>query len=329
MVNELRRRPQVVAVLLLLVTAMVWGSTFVVVKNAVDHVSVMDFLAWRFLLGGALLAVLRPRALARLGWRGAGQGAVLGLVLAAGYILQTYGLRYTPAAVSGFLTGLQVVFTPVVAWLLLRHRPGVRTWAAALVAMSGLAVLSLRAVAFGTGEVLTVASAAMFALQLVVLGRWASVEDAYGLATVQLLTVGTVSIVGAAPGGLTVPSTASLWAAVVLTAVGATAFAFVVQSWAQSHVSATTAAVVYTTEPLFAALFAWVAGERLGWAMLVGGALVVGAMFVLGVGSARTVAAPDPYPGMTGSESELRGASRRSSSTASVGARGEELTPGV
>lgn len=285
-----------VAVLLLLVTSMVWGTTFVVVKAAIADTPVLDFLAWRFLLAGVLLAVLRPRALVGLGWRGVGQGLVLGGVLATGYVLQTYGLRYTPAAVSGFVTGLQVVFTPLVGWLLLRHRPGTRTWAAALVAMGGLAVLSLRSVSFGTGEGLTVASAAMFGLQMVVLGRWASVKDAYALATVQLLTVGVVSLVGAAPHGLVLPPSLGVWAAVVLTAVGATAFAFVVQSWAQSHVSATATSVVYTTEPLFAALFAWIAGEQLGWAVVLGGALMVGAMFVLGAGSARDVAGSEPDP---------------------------------
>lgn len=301
MVNELRRRPRMVAVGLLLVTSMAWGTTFVVVKAAIGQTPVLDFLAWRFLLAGVLLAVVRPRALVRLGKRGVGQGLVLGAVLAAGYVLQTYGLRSTPAAVSGFLTGLQVVFTPLVGWLLLRHRPGARTWGATLVALSGLALLSLRAVAFGTGEALTVGSAVMFALQMVVLGRWASVEDAYGLAAVQLLTVGGICLVGAAPGGLVLPSSIGVWAAVALTAVGATAFAFVVQSWAQSHVSAMAAAVVYTTEPLFAALFAWMAGEQLGWPMVVGGGLVVAAMFVLGVGSARAAVAPAPGGEVDGS----------------------------
>lgn len=294
MVEELRKRPTTVALVLLLVTAMVWGSTFVVVKTAVTHIPVLDFLTWRFLLGGALLAVVRPRALLRLGRRGLGQGALLGAMLAAGYILQTYGLQETPAAVSGFLTGLQVVCTPLVGWALLRHRPGRRTWLATFVAMSGLALLSLRAVSFGTGELLTVASAALFALQMVVLGRWASVEDAYGLATVQLLTVGLISLVGAAPAGVVLPASAGVWGAVALTAVAATAFAFVVQSWAQSHVSATSASVVYTTEPLFAALFAWVAGEPLGWAVLAGGALVVAAMVVLGVGGGGEIAVSAP-----------------------------------
>ncbi len=296
MVSELRRRPKAVAVALLVVTSMVWGSTFVVVKTAVAHFPVLDFLAWRFLMAGVLLAVIRPRALLRLGWRKIAQGAVLGAALAAGYVLQTYGLRYTPAAVSGFLTGLQVVFTPVVGWMLLRHRPGARTWGASLLAVAGLAVLSLRSATFGAGEVLTVASAAMFAVQLVILGRWASARDAYGLATVQLLTVGAISLIGAAPSGLVLPSSAGLWAAVGLTALGATAFAFVVQSWAQSHVAATVAAVVYTTEPLFAALFAWIAGEQLGWGVLAGGALVVLAVFMLGLGSGPEPALPEPVP---------------------------------
>ena len=294
MVNELRRRPRAVAVALLVVTAMVWGTTFVVVKSAVAHMPVLDFLAWRFLLAGVLLAGLRPRALVRLGWRGVRQGLVLGAVLAAGYMLQTYGLRSTPAAVSGFLTGLQVVFVPLVGWLMLRHRPSARTWGSAAVAVSGLALLSVRGASFGAGETLTVVSAAVFAVQIVLLGRWASVEDAYGLATVQLLTVGAASLVGAAPGGVALPSSLGVWAAVALTAVGATAFAFVVQSWAQSHVSATSTAVVYTTEPLFAAFFAWMAGEQMGWAVLVGGALVIAAMFVLGAGSTGAVALPDP-----------------------------------
>lgn len=287
MVNELRRRPRVAAVGLLVVTSMAWGSTFVVMKHAIAQAPVTEFLSWRFMLAGAILVALRPRALVRLGWRGALQGVVLGLVLAAGYLLQTYGLQTTPAAVSGFLTGLQVVFTPLIAWTLLRHRPGTRTWLAIAVATLGLALITLRGISFGAGEVLTVASAAAFAFQMVMLGRWATAKDAYGLATVQLVTVGVVSTIGAAPSGLSLPSSAGMWGAVVLTAVAATAFAFVAQSWAQSHLSATATAVVFTTEPVFAALFAALAGEHMGWAVVGGGGLVVVAMLVLGIASGR------------------------------------------
>ena len=285
MVNELRGRPRLLAGLLLVIVTAAWGSTFVVVKQALDHASVLDFLSWRFVLAGLLLVAVRPRALARLGWHGWAQGAVLGATVAAGYLLQTYGLRYTPAAISGFLTGLQVVWTPLLGWLILRHRPGSRAWAATLLATAGLAVISLRAFAFGLGEVLTLACAVVFALQIVMLGRWASAEDAYGLATVELLTVGVIAWTAAAPSGIGLPRSGAMWGAVVLTAVAATAFAFVVQSWAQSHLSATATAVVFATEPVFAALFAWVAGERLGWAVAAGGALVVGAMLVMGLGT--------------------------------------------
>ncbi len=289
MANALRRRPRVVAVLLLLMASAIWGSTFVVVKQAISQTSVLDFLAWRFILAGLLLAAVRPRALVRLGRRSWRHGVLLGVVLALGYMAQTFGLRSTPAAVSGFLIGLQVVFTPVIGWMLLSHRPHGRTWAAVLVATTGLALMTLRGASFGVGEGLTIVSSAVFALQIVGLEQWASVENAYGLATVQLLTIGALSLVAGAPGGIGLPPTPSIWAAVVLTAVAATAFAFVVQSWAQSHLSATSAAVVFATEPVFAGLFAWVSGEHMSWALLVGGALVVLAMLVMGGGSRRAL----------------------------------------
>ena len=289
MVKALRQRPRVVAVFLLVLTAAIWGSTFVVVKDAISQTSVLEFLAWRFMLAGLLLVALRPRALSRLGRRGWGHGVLLGVALALGYMAQTFGLRTTPAAVSGFLIGLQVVFTPVIGWVLLRRRPHTRTWTAVLVATTGLALMTLRGASFGIGEGLTIVSSAVFALQIVGLEQWASAEDAYGLATVQLLTIGALSLVAGAPGGIGLPPTRSIWAAVVLTAVAATAFAFVVQSWAQSHLSATSAAVVFATEPVFAGLFAWMSGEHLSWALLAGGALVVLAMLVMGSGRMHPV----------------------------------------
>ena len=188
---------------------------------------------------------------------------------------------------SGFLTGLQVVFTPVLGWVLLRGRPSGWTWVAVLAAITGLAVMTFRGVPLGIGEELTVVSAALFALQIVGLEWRATVKDAYGLATVQLLTVGAVSLAAAAPSGVRVPSTTDLWGAVLLTAVAATAFAFVVQTWAQSHLSATSASVVFTTEPVFAALFAWAAGEHMGRPVIAGGGLVVLAMVLMGVKGRR------------------------------------------
>ena len=280
MVNKLRGDPKALAFVLLLAATAAWGATFVVVKGATAHNSVLGFLAWRFLVAGGLLALFRPRSLQRLGRRGWSRGIILGLALAGGYVTQTLGLRYTSAAVSGFLTGLQVVFTPLLAWLLLRHRPGARAWVATLLAVGGLAVMSLHGLTFGLGQLLTVAAALLFAGQIVGLGFWSSAQDAYGLATVQLLTVAACCWTATLPHGPRAPARLSDWGAIVVTAVVATAIAFVVQSWAQSQLSTTRTAVVLTMEPVFAALVAWSVGEKLGWSVVAGGSLVVVAMLV-------------------------------------------------
>ena len=269
------------AALALLAVTVAWGSTFVVVQDALAHISVMNFLGWRFLVAGAVLAVLRPRKLAELGARGWGRGAVLGLALAGGYVAQTYGLLYTSAAVSGFLTGLQVVFTPLLAWGLLGQRPGYRASGATAMAAVGLAVMSLRHFSLGTGELLTLLAAALFALQIVGLSHWATRREAYGLATVQLLVVAACSMGVSAGQGLQVPTGAQVWSAVLVTALLATAVAFVVQTWAQAQLSPTRTAVVLTMEPVFAAATSWAVGQSISWAVLVGGSLVVTAMLVV------------------------------------------------
>jgi drug/metabolite transporter (DMT)-like permease len=280
-VERIRREPKAFAVGLLVLVTAAWGSTFVVVKEAVSHVPVASFLAFRFLLASAVLVVLRPRALLRLTRREWTEGALLGLALAAGYLLQTEGLRSTPPAVSGFITGLQVVLTPVFTWLLLRNRVRPLTWGAVVLATVGLGLMSLHGAAVSSGELLTLAGAACFALQIVGLGRWSSGGAVYGVATVQLLPVGLVSLAAALPRGVVVPRGTGEWSAVLVTALAATAFAFVVQTWAQSLISPTRAAVVFTMEPFFAAVVAVAAGEHLGWPLLAGGVLVVAAMLLV------------------------------------------------
>lgn len=204
----------------------VWGSTFVVVKDAVGRMPVTDFLTWRFGIAAAAMLVLRPRTVAALGPAGRRAGLVLGVALGAGYLLQTLGLQTTSAAVSGFVTGMFVVLTPLGAALLLHTRPGRPALAAVALATAGLALLSLHGLAVGGGELLTLGCAAAFALHIVGLGRWAATFDAFGLAVVQLLTTTALCAAVALPGGLVVPPDAGVWAALVLTALAATALAF-------------------------------------------------------------------------------------------------------
>ncbi len=269
---------------LLAITA-VWGSTFVVVKDAIDQMPVTDFLAWRFALAALVMLVLRPRSVVRLGRVGQRAGAIAGVALGAGYLLQTLGLQTTPAAVSGFITGMFVVFTPLSAAVLLGLRPSPLAWGAVGLATVGLGLLSLRGLSVGTGELLTLGCAVAFALHIVGLSRWSPAHDAYGLAVVQLLTVAVMCAAVALPGGIVVPPNAQVWGAVALTAVVATAVAFVVQTWAQAHLTPTRAAVIMTMEPVFGAAFAvLVAGEVLRGRAWLGAGLVLIAMLLTELG---------------------------------------------
>ncbi len=278
-------RPDLAPTAALIAVAAIWGSTFVVVKDAVEKMPVTDFLTWRFGLASLAMLLLRPRSVARLGAPGRRAGGLIGLALGTGYLLQTLGLQHTSAAVSGFITGLYVALTPIGAVLLLGKPPGRTAWLAVAVATVGLGLLSLHGFSIGSGELLTLGCAVAFTFHIVGLGRWASDFDAYGLAVVQLLTTTLLCAVVAVPGGLQIPPDVSVWGALALTSLAATALAFVVQTWAQAHLAPTRAAVIMTLEPVFSGLFAVaLAGEVLGPKKLLGAALVLAAMLLTELG---------------------------------------------
>jgi drug/metabolite transporter (DMT)-like permease len=274
----------VATVLLVGVTA-VWGSTFVVVKDAVERMPVMDFLAWRFAIAAIVMVAARPTAVRSLDRRGWMAGLLLGLALGGGYVAQTYGLQHTPASISGFITGLFVVFTPLCSAVILRTRVTATTWSAVVIATVGLGLISLRGFSIGSGEAITLLCALAFALHIVGLGEWSSSYDAAALAVVQLTTVAVVSIVAAAPSSLAAPPDAKAWGAVLLTAIAATSIAFFIQTWAQAHLPPTRAAVVMTMEPVFAGIFGVaIGGDSLGGRIISGAALVLVAMYVVELG---------------------------------------------
>lgn len=259
-----RRRSARVLTAALVGVAFVWGATFVIVKEAVDRLPVLVFNGWRFALAAACLALVTRRSLRRLGPRDVGLGALLGLALAAGYALQTFGLTATTAAKAGFVTGMFVVFTPLLEAGLARRRPGRDAAGAAVVAAVGLGFLTLEgSLVPSTGDVLVLGCAFAFALHIVGLGSWSAGRPAGALATVQLAVVGAVHLVAAAAqdvaGGAVAwaPPDAYVWAALAVTAVLASAVAFAVQTAAQAVLPPTRTAVVLTMEPVFAWLTAW------------------------------------------------------------------------
>ncbi|HKG49906.1 MAG TPA: DMT family transporter [Actinomycetales bacterium] len=293
--GDSRRTTATAAAGLVAVTA-VWGSTFVLIKDVVATMPVADFLAVRFAVAAAVMLVLFWRPLRRLGRPHVRQGLALGAVYGAAQVLQTLGLAVTPAAVSGFITGMYVVLTPVIAAVVLRHRPPSTTWLAVAMSAGGLALLALRGFSVGTGELLVLACAALYAIHIVGLGAWSDARDAVGLATMQMVAIAGLCTLAALPGGVTLPASGAAWAAVLYTAVVAGAGTLVVQTWAQAHLSSTRAAIIMTMEPVFAALFAvLLGGEHLTWRMLGGGLLVLAAMYVVELTPARS-GAGEPHP---------------------------------
>jgi drug/metabolite transporter (DMT)-like permease len=281
-------KPAVATLLLVGVTA-VWGSTFVVVKDAVERMPVMDFLAWRFTIATIAMAAVRPRAVGRLDRRGRRIGVLIGVALGGGYVAQTVGLEHTSATISGFLTGLFVVFTPLCAAIALRRPPTAMTWLGVVLATGGLAAISLHGFSIGYGEGLTLLCAFCFALHILALGEWSASYDAAGLAVMQLSTVAVLSIACAAPDSLAPPPDAKAWGAVLLTAILATSVAFFIQTWAQAQLVPTRAAVVLTMEPVFAGIFGvTVGGDHLGPRIVVGGLLVLAAMYTVELGPRRS-----------------------------------------
>ena len=280
---------------LLAVTA-AWGSTFFLIKDLLDRIPVADFLAVRFTIAALALWLIAPKAVARLSAIARRRAVLLGLVYGAGQLLQTAGLGHTSASVSGFVTGMYVVMTPLFAAALVRARVGASAWAAVVLATGGLALLSLQGFALGLGESLTLVSAALYALHIVALGAWSTPREALGLSIVQLAVIAVVCWAGALPGGIELPMTGSDWLATLYMALVAGAFALVVQTWAQAHMSATRAAIIMTMEPVFAAAFAvgW-GGEDLSARMVGGGALVLAAMYLAELGPRRGRDAEVPH----------------------------------
>lgn len=260
----------------------VWGSTFFLIRDLVVHVPPVDFLAVRFSLAAVVMVVIFWRPLRALSRGQVGVGVVLGLLYGLAQIFQTQGLATTPASVSGFITGTYVVLTPLITAVLLRERVPATTWAAVALATIGLALLSLNGFSVGVGEAITLLAAALYALHIVGLGRYSAHEIATGLSVVQMVVIAVLCTVGALPGGIVLPATTGHWAAVVYMVVFASIAALWVQTWAQAHMPATRAAIVMTMEPVFAAFFAvWLGGENATARMLVGGALVLTAMFAV------------------------------------------------
>jgi drug/metabolite transporter (DMT)-like permease len=276
------RRLALLATLTLLAMTACWGSTFFLIHDLLDRVPAVDFLAVRFGIASLAMLLLAPRAVTRLTPELRRHALVLGVLYGIAQILQTIGLAHTPASVSGFITGMYVVCTPLLAAAILHTRITAMTWGAVLLAVGGLAVLTLQGFTVGYGETLTLLAAILYALHIVGLGAWSRPADAIGMSILQCLMITAICFVAAVPDGITLPDRASDWLAVVYMALFAGAAALLGQTWAQAHQPPTRSEIIMSMEPVFAAFFAvLLGGESITARMLVGGAMVLAAMLVV------------------------------------------------
>jgi drug/metabolite transporter (DMT)-like permease len=265
----------------LIAVAAVWGLTFVMVQDAIALLPTMAFLGYRFGAAALLVALVVGRRLSGLSPAGRRAGVLMGVFLTGGYVFQTLGLEATSASNAGFITGLFVVLTPIGAAAFLRERIGALGWGAAAVSALGLALLSGAAGLNVRGDGLVLLCAVAFAGHILVTGRAvAAGHDITALLVIQLAVCGAFCLVVAAlAGDLEVPRGATVWSALLVTSLVASALGFFVQTFAQQHAPPARTALILASEPAFAGLFAYLlAGERLSAVAWLGAALIMAAI---------------------------------------------------
>lgn len=275
--------PRTKAETCLLLVSFVWGSTFVLTKEALASMPPYTFLGLRFLLASAFLILVTLHNLKNLKWSTVLKGSIIGSALLNGYILQTVGLQYTSASHAGFITGLSVVMVPIIYALYTANRPRLNAVLGVSAAAAGLFLLSVTdrfAVAYG--DLLVLGCAVGFAVHILLVGRYSGREDPMMITVVQVFFVGIITMI---VGLLTEPwppvVTRPVVQALAITAVPATALAFLIQNWVQKYTTSTRTALIFVTEPVFAAGFAYLwSGELLTFRGLVGCSLIIAGMIL-------------------------------------------------
>ena len=263
----------------LLATTAVWGGAFLVMKDSLVRQDVYSFLASRFILAAAFMFIYKPKSLTGLDRKFVKRAVLIGLLLCSGFIFQTFGLTQTTVSNIGIITGLYLVFTPLISWILLKREIFKVQWLAVLVATIGLYFISFNGISFGIGEILVLISALLFAGQIVALGEWSDGENTYALTLIQILVSAVIFFALSLKDGFQLPPDNGVWSAVFYTAFFATFLGFLIQVKAQSIMSATVAGVLLAMETPFALFFGlYFDNDPITLRIISGGTLVLVAM---------------------------------------------------
>ncbi len=278
MTDRLRRYAVELA---LIAVAAVWGGTFVMVKDAVARYPFYGFLGWRFAIAVVAFLVIFPATFSRFRPGTVRAGALAGAFLAAGYVFQTWGLESTSASKAAFITGMFVVITPLLQFVVLRRAPRPTALGGVAAAVAGLWLLSgAGAGGWGAGDTRVLLCAVAYSGHMIVLGAVGRRHDARALTLVQLAVIAVVcGAIAAVVERPSLPSGVEVWSALLVTGVLASAVAFAVQTYAQRHLSPTRTALILIMEPVFGGVFGYLlAGDRLGTRGWAGAALIFAGM---------------------------------------------------
>ena len=270
-------RSSTAATALLIFVTFIWGFTFVTNQYVLKYMTVADLMAWRFTIAALVMLLARPKAIMALSRNQLAHGTVLGLLLGLGYLAQMVGLKGTTATASGFITGMFVVITPLISGFVLKQPISRYAWISVGLATVGLGLIALKGTEVSTGDLITLICAFLFACHIVGLSRWSQSNIVYGLTTLQLCVVAVFSVMlSLIKGGPAVPPNNTAWLCIVLLALFASCLGFFAQTWVQSKVSSTRAAIILTMEPVFAGI----AGVSIGTDQLTK-RLIAGALCIL------------------------------------------------
>ena len=276
----------------IMMVALIWGLTFVTVKNAIADMAPFTFLAIRFAIAFIFMSMFCWRKLVALRGRDWLPGIVVGLFLFTGYSFQTLGLQYTTASNAGFITGLSVVLVPLICSIINREFPSPLVLVGAVLAGVGIGFLSLsQGYTYNYGDILVLGCAVSFALHIIAIGRYAREIDATVLASLQIGVVGLFCTVAALlfETHSPVQFTRDVWIGLITTAIPATALAFFIQSYMQKFTTPMHTAIILSTEPVFSGIFGyWLLGEILGPKGLWGAALVLAGMILSEISEIKT-----------------------------------------
>ncbi|MEA5103058.1 DMT family transporter [Pantoea sp. S18] len=285
--------------LVLIFITMVWGGTFLVVHRAMAHSGPFFFVGLRFATASLLLAFFFRRYLKQVTWLEIKAGALIGLSIAGGYGLQTWGMQTISSSQSAFITALYVPVVPLLQWLFLRRPPGLMAWLGILLAFTGLVLVAGPqdgSLTLNAGEIATLLSTLAIAAEIILISRYAGQVDVRRVTLIQLMVASACAFVLMIPNGESVPAMST---PLLLSALGlgaASALIQVTMNWAQRSVSPTRATVIYAGEPVWAGVVGRLAGERLPAAALLGAALIVCGVIVSELRIRRKKAVPDQAP---------------------------------